>query len=101
MIFLFSFKIQEWIGQNLNPLEYGWEKDNYGKLVPKLCTKDIAPKDILKMVFCNCKDGACGKSCTCIKLGLKCSSKCGQCFGISCGNKCMLEDNEEENCLFD
>ena len=104
MIFLFFFKVQEWNGQKLNPLKNGWEKDRYGSLVPKMCKKEIAPQDILKMVFCNCKDGTFGKSCSCMKLGLKCSSKGGQCFGISCRNKCIIpeaEAREEEHCIFD
>lgn len=83
-------------------MEYGWEKDKYGNLSPKTSVKEIAPSDILKMVFCNCKEGSCGKACSCKKLGLKCSPKCGQCFGITCGNPCIVTENdEEENFIFD
>ncbi|KAB0803039.1 hypothetical protein PPYR_00009 [Photinus pyralis] len=95
------YQVQEWIGCKLNPLAYGWQRDREGHLVPTSATKEIAPPDILKMVFCNCKEASCGKSCSCKKLGLRCSSKCGQCLGIDCCNSCIIPENDEdENDVF-
>ncbi|CAG9761592.1 unnamed protein product [Ceutorhynchus assimilis] len=62
-------------GIKLDPLFYGWERDRDGYLAPTSVTKEIAPSDILKMVFCNRKEGTCNKTCSCRKLGLKCSAK--------------------------
>lgn len=95
------FQIQEWIGNDLDPLQYGWKKNKQGNLIPVQCKEAVVPPDLLKLIFCNCKESNCFKNCSCRKLGLRCSSKCGQCYGISCSNCCFVADEEEDDGLDD
>lgn len=46
------------------------------------------------MIFCNCSKG-CGPLCGCRKLGLHCSSVCGNCHGQSCLNVAPIDDSSE------
>jgi len=63
----------------------------------------FVPDDILKNVSCKCTKN-CGKSCGCVKNGLKCSEYCSNCFGRNCENSLPSEqdifedelDEEEE-----
>ncbi|KAG1665078.1 hypothetical protein GQR58_019552 [Nymphon striatum] len=80
---------------NLDPKEWGW-KSTDGYLTPITTDKEIAPKELLKVIRCNCKTSSknqCGTNiCTCRKHGLKCMPACGGCQGESCSNKADLED---------
>ena len=58
-------QVQEWLGNNLDPLVYGWENDN-GKLSPKATDVAIAPDYALKKLKCGFKRN-CKKSCSCIE----------------------------------
>lgn len=83
-------QVQEWLGNtlSLSPTSWGWKKQGEF-LAPVTMEKPIAPKFILKMIFCNCKTD-CGKLCSCRKSGLNCSNLCGQCQGNSCSNVFQL-----------
>ena len=52
---------------------------------------DVAPESLLKVILYRCKSTSqnqCGTNlCSFRKLGLKCVSTCGECFGESCENK--------------
>lgn len=70
----------------MDPTDWGWIKTDNGDLIPDKTKQEVAPSDLLKQVFCNCKQSTCGRNCSCKKLGIKCSPKCGQCCGITCTN---------------
>ncbi|CAG9769268.1 unnamed protein product [Ceutorhynchus assimilis] len=48
------FQVQEWLGRNMNSTNCGW-KNEKEKSYPVKTTGDVAPNDILKQIFCNCK----------------------------------------------
>lgn len=48
------FQVQEWCGNSLNPLTYGWTMRDQC-LVPSLGITEVAPKFIMEMIFCKCK----------------------------------------------
>lgn len=83
--------MQEWLGNELDPLEYGWERgdDHHIGLIPLQGFTEICPKIIMKSIACNCLKTDC-TSCGCSKNGLKCSELCG--CGELCQNKIVLED---------
>lgn len=85
------------MGNHLDPTAWGWIKSDNGDLIPIKTKQLIAPPDLLKQVFCNCKESACGRNCSCKKLGIRCSPKCGQCYGITCTNAVFELQDEEEN----
>jgi len=85
-------QIQMWIGNEKNPLDWGWKNTKYG-LVPITTNKDAAPQSVLKKVSCKCAKG-CRGSCSCRKLGMTCSNICFNCRGQSCTN-CLKDDQEE------
>ncbi|XP_030745169.1 large neutral amino acids transporter small subunit 2-like, partial [Sitophilus oryzae] len=47
--------IQEWISIKLDPLQYGWKKNQKGNFMPIQSTEDVAPSELLKLIFYNCK----------------------------------------------
>ena len=77
--------VQQWIGNELSPLDWGWRVSASGLLVPIETDKPVAPDKILRMISCGCKTG-CGQSCGCRKKGLHCSVMCSQCYGLTCSN---------------
>lgn len=89
--------MQAWLGRNMDPTNWGW-KIHKGKLFPVKTTGDVAPNDILQQIFCNCKT-LCDRGCSCKKLGLRCSSKCGNCYGLACKNNLMEEMEEIEESI--
>lgn len=90
-------QVQSWLGNNLDPREWGWvEKDGY--LDPQRNSKDIAPDFIIKLLFCGCKS-VCSKTCTCKKVGMKCSSSCTICIGQYCDNATNVSFVENDECI--
>ena len=66
---------------SLDSTEYGWEIDEVNEiLVPVILPKGVnpIPKEVLKMVACNCQaEKPCGKgNCTCQKHKMACSLFC-------------------------
>ncbi|KAE9525653.1 hypothetical protein AGLY_014180, partial [Aphis glycines] len=86
-------KIQVWLGNELNPEDWGWVfKDN--GLEPVQTLLPPAPEKLLNTIFCNCKKG-CSYNCGCKKVGLFCSLVCNNCRGQSCSNvEPNIADNE-------
>ena len=78
-------QVQTWVGSELNPLEWGWRKEN-DLLTPVKCNMLAAPERLLNVIRCNCKTGCDTKRCSCRKHGLKCTGCCGECKGTSCSN---------------
>ena len=81
--------IQGWVGNELNPEEWGWYKrpaDGVLRPVPTL--QPPAPEYLLKMIFCSCK--TCGSRCPCGER--RCTAMCTNCAGHACGN---APDNSE------
>lgn len=78
--------VQQWMGNNLSPTEWGWRSEN-GTLVPVETDKPVAPDTLLNMVSCGCKSDGCNSmTCSCKKLGLFCTSMCSKCSGQTCNN---------------
>ena len=77
--------VQQWLGNDLSPLLWGWKLSNSGQLVPVETDKPVAPDSLLRMISCGCKTG-CGRSCGCRKNGLSCSVMCSNCYGLTCSN---------------
>ena len=71
--------VQQWLGNYHLPTQWGWQYQN-GKLVPVFTDREVAPKQVLKMISCGCKKG-CTNRCKCQKSGLKCSNMCKHCAG--------------------
>ena len=83
--------MQERLGNELNPLEHGWEQadDHRIGLIPVQGFNEMCPKLILKSIACSCSKKDC-TACGCSKHGLKCSELCG--CGELCENRIVLED---------
>ncbi|GBL98677.1 hypothetical protein AVEN_19721-1 [Araneus ventricosus] len=90
-------QIQKWLGDEKNPLEWGWVPTQFG-LSPRKMERDAARKSLLKMISCNRKKG-CNNACGCQKAGLKSSSLCTYSLGKACENVSdmnLLEDSIED-----
>ena len=78
--------VQEWMGNQLNPLDWGWKAED-GILVPLETDMAVAPDSLLNMISCGCRpDGCNNMTCSCKKLGLYCTTMCSKCCGQTCGN---------------
>ena len=77
-------KVQQWIGNNLCPTDWGWQYRD-GSLIPLTTDRPVAPKRVLRTVSCGCKTG-CRKTCRCPMAGLYCSPMCSYCNGHICSN---------------
>ena len=88
--------VQEWMGNQLEPTQWGWRNVN-AALEPIATDKAVAPDVLLNMISCGCKEDVCkGMTCSCKKLGLYCGPMCTKCKGESCHNNTpvILEDEE-------
>lgn len=85
-------QIQQWLGNNLTPDQWGWARGEDGCLFPVKTKDPLAPDTILNNIFCSCTTG-CGGRCGCRKAGIKCSSVCGTCHG-TCTNSSPIEEEE-------
>lgn len=88
------YQIQKWIGNQLNPKDWGW-KEIETDLVPITTVRPPAPNFIMNLIFCSCKTG-CGNSCSCRKSTLCCTALCKICQGNSCSNITIQDDDELE-----
>ncbi len=80
------YQVQQWLGNDVSPAEWGWERDpQSGNLRPLVKDKPAAPDKVLRLISCGCKQG-CKKSCTCKNARLPCTALCSGCNGISCAN---------------
>ena len=69
---------------DIDPLRWGWDMKE-GKYVATMTDLAAAPQDVMKLIRCGCKV-ACGRACSCVKVGLKCTHLCKECNGETCGN---------------
>ena len=72
----------------LDPLKYGFRKDEDGCFKPIITDKDPAPQDLLQNIKCSCsirnKVGQLCVGCGCVKKGFRCTVLC-KCDG-DCDN---------------
>ena len=78
-------QIQTWLGNELNPTEWGW-KIIKGRHIPITTTLSAAPDDLLAIIHCGCKSVCTTKSCSCFKAGIDCGPGCANCVD-NCENK--------------
>ncbi|MCG8429728.1 MAG: hypothetical protein MJA29_00940, partial [Candidatus Omnitrophica bacterium] len=74
-------QVQTWKGVELNAQEWGW-KVQAGTLVPVATDLDYAPKELQKLVRCNCKSGCQTNHCGCRQLRVLCNPACEECRGV-------------------
>lgn len=79
-IFRVYLQIQFWKGNNLNPEEWGWRKQN-NEYYPITSSKSPGPDHLMTSFFCKCKN-FCEGNCPC--SAYKCSGLCKFCKGMSC-----------------
>lgn len=87
-------QIQLWLGNNLDPKEWGWTTVS-SALEPIRSLDPAAPDKILNMIFCSCKT-ECGPRCGCRKSGVKCTIACSQCSNV-CLNRPLSSPAEDED----
>ncbi|KAL4100763.1 hypothetical protein QTP88_020794 [Uroleucon formosanum] len=87
-------QVQMWHGEEKNAKDWGWQTTRNG-LQPIFSWNEPAPKCILEKITCACTKN-CGAACGCRKQGLKCSTACKTCSGLSCLN-CEQQIIEEES----
>ena len=78
-------QVQEWKGNKLNQLEWGWEKRE-GRLMPVHTDLPPAPEELLKVIRCNYHTDCSTLRCTCQKHIVKFSPACGNCRRSGCTN---------------
>ena len=71
------FQVQQWLGLDLPPTEWGWKSTN-GQLFPVLTRQSPAPEKLLTFISCNRKKN-CEHLCGCKKSGLFCTALCSYC----------------------
>jgi hypothetical protein len=92
-------QVQEWLGRDLSPTEWGWQKE-LRCLTPLMTTMPPAPDDLLQKVSCGCQTDCSTQNCSCKAAGIPCGVLCGLCAGDSCLNRATStedEANEGEN----
>ena len=93
-------QVQQWLGVDLPPTQWGWQLRNRNQQ-PVLTCQAPAPEKLLNLISCNCKSG-CERLCGCKKTGLICTVLCGHCNGNGCSNSdspvvCESEMDEEHS----
>ncbi|KAK7604823.1 hypothetical protein V9T40_006009 [Parthenolecanium corni] len=91
-------EVQEWLGHELDPLDWGWE-ERCSCLVPIPSLNPPALASILDVISCTCKD--CGPKCVYHSSGLKCLLMCTQCGTMDCSNRRGVESQNDYDLLSD
>lgn len=89
------YQVQCWLGNELDPPEWGWNKTET-MFLPIKTTEKLAPDNLLKLVHCTCIK-ECSSRCGCRKAGLPCSSIYQHCKEETCGNCRTVTVEENEN----
>ncbi|KAK7109451.1 hypothetical protein V1264_013491 [Littorina saxatilis] len=93
------YQVQEWacLGTSLElmPEEWGFQLQR-GQLLPVHTDIPPAPEELMNIIRCGCTTDCSSQRCSCRKVGLSCTTACGQCRGISCLNSMLPMDEEEE-----
>ena len=79
---------------DIEPLRWGL-KLKEGKYVAIMTDIAAAPQDVIKLIRCACKV-ACGRACSCVKVGLKCTHLCKECNGVTCSNASIYTTDTED-----
>ena len=74
-------QVQQWKDPkcSLKPEHWGWRKSK-GVYIPIASDLEPAPKDLLKVFWCNCQGDCNSRMCTCRKYSRECSVACGNCW---------------------
>jgi hypothetical protein len=86
-------QVQAWKKVGLDAEEWGWKIVD-GRMIPVQTTQDVAPRELLEFVRCQCKSGCSTKHCGCKKTGIPCTTACGECKGV-CENMGGGDDGTE------
>ena len=84
-------QVQQWLGNDLDPLEFGWQIGEGGDFVPKQGFSSICPPQLMKLMGCKCTKN-CTSKCGCRRLGLQCGEDC-ECSENICENR---DENVED-----
>ena len=84
-------QVQQWLGKDPSPTEWGWKTHNNNLLLPLPTDLPPAPQKLMKLISCNCKAG-CMSRCGCRQAGMACSAMCSQCMAIGCSNAPQAEE---------
>ena len=89
-------QIQEWLGNHLDPLEYGWKVSD-DKITPITTDLPVAPEYILQRIKCACRANCKSGNCSCKRVTLYCTKDCG-CNTDECTNiqQMTIEEDVEE-----
>ena len=89
--------------QNLqSPVGHEWEQED-DCLKPVYMTKDPAPRSLIELTTCNCKQSQCQGNCSCYNSDLSCSEACLCMADETCKNphtavvQCDSESEEESD----
>ena len=88
-------QLQEWLGNQMEPSEYGWEVKD-GKFIPRTTNLPIAPEEILKRIRCQCKSDCKSGNGSCKRIALFCSNECGCNNDDCCNMQPIANDGEDE-----
>ncbi|CAB3240467.1 unnamed protein product [Arctia plantaginis] len=92
------YQIQEWLGNQLEPENWGWKKCGFitGNIIlpanmsPVMNPAPPAPEELLKSIHCSCQKCDTNR-CTCRKSGIRYSELCKNCEGEICDNRSLKE----------
>ena len=86
------YQMMEWcVYTEFSAEEWGWEMKN-GKLLPITTDRPPAPEMLLKCIHCNCKKRYnINSNCSCRRHRLQCSMACGNCRGVGCENRQVVD----------
>ena len=74
-------QVQAWKNVGLDAEEWGWKIVD-GQMIPVQTCEDVAPRELLEFVRCQCKTGCSTNHCSCKKTGISCTTACGECRGV-------------------
>ena len=89
-------QVQAWRGNDLDPTAWGWQVRN-NKLIPVRTSIAPAPQRVLKLIYCGCGTPCVTNQCECQRSGLRCSSMCGRCAGVSCQNAATSPEEDDSS----
>ena len=88
-------QVQQWLGNELDPTDWGWEV-RHDALIPVPTDQPAVPERLLNMISCKCKTG-CSRRCGCRRAGVLCSPMCANCMGVTCTNIVLDFDADSDD----
>ena len=82
-----------------DPLRWDWIMEN-NMYTPIMTDVEAGLPELLKVIRCGRK-GPCRNNCSCRKAGLKCTSSCKKCHGITCTNYASVIEHDLQQEVFD